>query len=108
MCSPSNGRPLVGAIVTKRKLQEGEHKVRPYIGFGQTRPPIGTLRPAHHAPNHIMATVTLHGNPLETVGNLPAVGDQAPAFELVANDMSTVKLSDSDGKIRIPLGRAFD
>ncbi|RYX83690.1 thiol peroxidase [bacterium] len=48
-----------------------------------------------------MATVTLHGSPLDTVGDLPAVGDTAPAFDLVGNDMAPVKLSDSDGKVRI-------
>lgn len=48
-----------------------------------------------------MATVTMKGNPLEMVGEPPKVGDAAPAFDLVANDMSPVKLSDSDGKIRI-------
>ena len=45
-----------------------------------------------------MATVTLQGNPLETVGELPAVGSKAPAFELVKTDLSTVSLSDLAGK----------
>lgn len=48
-----------------------------------------------------MATVTLKGNPFETVGNPPQVGDTAPDFTLAANDMSPVNLSDSAGKIRI-------
>ena len=48
-----------------------------------------------------MATVTLHGKPLQTVGDIPQVGAAAPSFDLVSNDMSSVKLSDSDGKIRI-------
>ncbi|BCM93221.1 thiol peroxidase [Abditibacteriota bacterium] len=48
-----------------------------------------------------MATVTLRGKPLDTIGNPPNVGDTAPAFELIGNDMSPVKLSDTDGKIRI-------
>ena len=48
-----------------------------------------------------MATITLQGKPLETVGDPPGVGDMAPAFDLVGNDMSSVKLSDSDGKVRI-------
>mgnify|MGYP001060068060 CR=1 FL=1 len=30
-----------------------------------------------------MATTTLGGNPVNTVGELPAVGSQAPAFSLV-------------------------
>ena len=48
-----------------------------------------------------MSQVTMHGNPLQTNGELPAVGQDAPDFELTASDMSQVKLSDSAGKIRI-------
>lgn len=45
-----------------------------------------------------MATVTLKGNPLETVGNLPAAGSKAPAFTLVKQDLSEVSLKDFQGK----------
>lgn len=45
-----------------------------------------------------MATVTLKGNPVKTVGNLPAVGSSAPDFQLVKNDLSTVSLKDFEGK----------
>lgn len=45
-----------------------------------------------------MTTVTLQGNPIETVGELPAVGTKAPAFELVKTDLSSVSLSDFAGK----------
>ena len=45
-----------------------------------------------------MATVTLQGNPLETIGELPAVGSKAPSFELVKTDLSTTSLSDFAGK----------
>lgn len=45
-----------------------------------------------------MATVTLQGNPLETLGDLPAVGTPAPAFELVKSDLSTVSSADLSGK----------
>jgi thiol peroxidase len=48
-----------------------------------------------------MASVTLKGNPVELSGNPPQVGDAAPDFDLVASDLSHVKLSDSAGKIRI-------
>ncbi len=48
-----------------------------------------------------MSQVTMHGNPLQTNGELPSVGQDAPDFELTAADMSQVKLSDSAGKIRI-------
>ena len=46
-------------------------------------------------------TVTLKGNPVELSGELPQVGQQAPDFTLVANDLSKVSLSDSTGKVRI-------
>lgn len=45
-----------------------------------------------------MATVTLKGNSLETLGELPKVGSAAPAFTLVKPDLSEVSLSDYQGK----------
>ena len=39
-----------------------------------------------------MATVTLKGNPIETVGDLPAVGSDAPDFKLVNADLSEVNV----------------
>ncbi len=48
-----------------------------------------------------MATVTMKGNPVELSGNLPQVGQPAPDFTLVANDMSAISLADSNGKVRI-------
>lgn len=46
-------------------------------------------------------TVTLKGNPVALSGQMPQAGDPAPDFELVANDMSKVRLADSAGKVRI-------
>jgi thiol peroxidase len=45
-----------------------------------------------------MATVTLKGNEIHTLGNLPENGTQAPNFKLVKNDLSTVELSDFKGQ----------
>lgn len=45
-----------------------------------------------------MAIVTLKGTEFNTLGDLPAVGSQAPNFELVKIDLSTVTLSDYKGK----------
>ncbi|WP_226704826.1 thiol peroxidase [Microbulbifer elongatus] len=44
-----------------------------------------------------MANVTMKGNPVETVGELPAVGDQAPAFTLVQGDLSDLTLDSLAG-----------
>ncbi|WP_394183204.1 thiol peroxidase [Marinomonas posidonica] len=44
-----------------------------------------------------MAQVTLKGNPFDTVGTLPAVGVQAPDFELVKTDLSVTTLADYQG-----------
>jgi thiol peroxidase len=41
-----------------------------------------------------MANITLGGNPVETIGNLPKIGKQAPNFLLSTVDLSTKKLSD--------------
>lgn len=45
-----------------------------------------------------MAQITLQGNPIETVGALPAQGSAAPGFTLVKTDLSEVSLSDFSGK----------
>jgi len=45
-----------------------------------------------------MTTVTMKGNPVETVGELPAVGSQAPAFTLVQGDLSDLTLESLSGK----------
>ncbi|MCE1177645.1 MAG: thiol peroxidase [Micrococcales bacterium] len=37
-----------------------------------------------------MATTAFKGNPVQTVGELPAQGEQAPAFELTGSDLSDV------------------
>jgi thiol peroxidase len=46
----------------------------------------------------IMANITLGGNPVETIGNLPKTGNQAPNFLLSSLDLSTKKLSDFLGE----------
>ena len=45
-----------------------------------------------------MATVTLKGNEIHTSGSLPAVGSEAPEFNLAKGDLSTATLSDYRGK----------
>jgi len=45
-----------------------------------------------------MATVTLKGNPFQTVGELPAVGSQAPAFVLTGAGLADVSLADFSGQ----------
>ncbi|WP_047414700.1 thiol peroxidase [Cellulophaga sp. Hel_I_12] len=45
-----------------------------------------------------MATVTLKGNQIYTIGNLPSKGVSAPNFELTKNDLSTATLADYRGK----------
>ena len=48
-----------------------------------------------------MATITLKGNPIQTSGDLPAVGSQAPDFKLVAEDLQDVTLTAFKGKKKI-------
>jgi len=47
------------------------------------------------------AVVTMKGSPLTLVGNKVEVGDLAPDFEVVANDLSPVKFSSFRGKVCI-------
>lgn len=48
--------------------------------------------------NWPMATITFDSQPISTVGELPAVGTPAPAFELVGGDLAPVTLADYAGK----------
>ena len=43
-------------------------------------------------------TITFKGDPLTLTGNAVAVGDAAPDFEVLANDLSPVRLADFRGK----------
>ncbi|MDF1547807.1 MAG: thiol peroxidase [Bacteroidales bacterium] len=44
-----------------------------------------------------MANITLKGNPINTIGELPAVGSTLKDFELVKNDLSKTSLKDFSG-----------
>lgn len=46
----------------------------------------------------IMATITLKGNQIETIGNLPIIGSKAPNFSLIAGDLTKKTLGDFTGK----------
>jgi len=48
-----------------------------------------------------MAQITLKGNPIETSGDLPAVGGKAPDFRLVGGDLADVNLATYAGKRKI-------
>lgn len=45
-----------------------------------------------------MSTVTLKGDAIETVGELPKVGEQAPDFKIVKDDLSDLTLADLKGQ----------
>jgi thioredoxin-dependent peroxiredoxin len=44
-----------------------------------------------------MASITLGGNPINTIGELPKVGSKAPQFQLTKNDLSIASLADFAG-----------
>lgn len=44
-----------------------------------------------------MAILTLHGNTIESIGNLPENGTDAPNFSLIKNDLSATNLNDYNG-----------
>lgn len=48
-----------------------------------------------------MTAVTLGGNPVAINGTFPAVGSKAPAFSLVAKDLSDVTLASLAGKRKV-------
>ena len=45
-----------------------------------------------------MAQITLKGNPINTIGNLPETETKAPDFTLVKDDLSIKSLSEYKGK----------
>ena len=48
-----------------------------------------------------MATITLKGNPIHTIGHLPQIGSTAPPFRLTAADLSDAALDSFKGKKKI-------
>ena len=48
-----------------------------------------------------MTNITFQGNPVTLVGEQVKVGDKAPDFTVLANDLSPVSLADSEGKVRL-------
>lgn len=48
-----------------------------------------------------MATITLKGNKINTSGDLPAVGSQAPEFQLTNAELQDVGLKDFSGKKKL-------
>ncbi|GAA0333071.1 thiol peroxidase [Bacillus carboniphilus] len=48
-----------------------------------------------------MASITFKGNPVTLVGKEVQVGDQAPEFKVLANDLSEVSLENSKGSVRL-------
>lgn len=45
-----------------------------------------------------MANITLKGNPISTIGELPSIGSIAKDFELIQVDLSSTSLADYKGK----------
>ncbi|MBS4191624.1 thiol peroxidase [Bacillus sp. FJAT-49705] len=48
-----------------------------------------------------MASITFKGNSVTLLGNEVKVGDKAPDFKVLANDLSAVTLADSKGHVRL-------
>lgn len=48
-----------------------------------------------------MVKVTFHNDPVTLLGTEVSVGDTAPDFTVLANDLSPVTLADSKGKVRL-------
>lgn len=45
-----------------------------------------------------MAEITLQGQKINTVGELPKVGEKAPVFKMIKNDLTVFKLNQYKGK----------
>jgi thioredoxin-dependent peroxiredoxin len=49
----------------------------------------------------VVASITFKGNPVTLLGNEVKVGEKAPEFKVLANDLSEVTLADSKGQVRL-------
>ena len=55
-----------------------------------------------------MATTAFKGNPVTTVGELPATGASAPAFELVGEGLSALTSGDLSGRVVLNIFPSID
>lgn len=68
------------------------------IFAGCQQPDSETNKKTTNMENTTGTAITLKGNTIHTVGHLPAVGNSADNFTLVANDLTEKSLSDFSGK----------
>ena len=71
------------------RLSAADAAGNPDPGCGRPALPWQTVR---------VAQITLRGNPVNTVGELPAVGSQAPGFTLTGTDLDAVRGEQFRGK----------
>ncbi|HEC74013.1 MAG TPA: redoxin domain-containing protein, partial [Methylophaga aminisulfidivorans] len=55
-----------------------------------------------------MTSVTLQGNPFNTVGELPEVGATAPAFSLTKDDLSELTSAELSGNVVLNIFPSVD
>ncbi|HET8598679.1 MAG TPA: lipid hydroperoxide peroxidase, partial [Segeticoccus sp.] len=55
-----------------------------------------------------MATTALKGNPVQTVGELPAVGAKAPAFTLTGSDLGDLPSAELSGRVVLNIFPSID
>nr|WP_257910095.1 redoxin family protein [Janibacter limosus] len=55
-----------------------------------------------------MATTAFKGNPVNTVGELPAPGATAPAFDLVGDGLSALTTADVPGRVVLNIFPSID
>ncbi len=55
-----------------------------------------------------MATISMRGTSVSTVGELPTVGSPAPAYELVGADLSRVSSADLTGRVVLSIFPSVD
>ncbi|MBF0226936.1 MAG: thiol peroxidase [Desulfobacterales bacterium] len=51
--------------------------------------------------NERQGLITMKGNPFTLIGNVPKIGELAPDFEVINNELQPVKLSSFKGKVCI-------
>lgn len=56
----------------------------------------------------VMATTAFKGNPVQTSGDLPAVGSTAPDFDLVGDDLAPVTRADTPGRVVLNIFPSVD
>jgi len=78
-------------------MKQGKNLRKQFFSITSQHLPVLSVYGRNKQIKKIMAQITLKGNPVHTVGELPKAGEKAKNFTLVKSDLSHVSLNDFRG-----------